>query len=147
MRHGLHCRFCLFFGVRLSTLLASMIIIGAMGCNGQKIRESPKEIIGTWVTSEPRHDGCTLEITRYRIIFMNPLSVVSDNYIREVKKSADETRTVYQIFYEDEGNAAGTLTIYYSRTESGEAMQIRHQEKTKWTRALLPEGCGVEASG
>ena len=148
MRHNPHQRsWWAGWGLGFPVLLALMITVGATGFRGSKMDESPKEIMGAWVTSDPRYQGCTLEITRYRIIFKNPLTRESENDIREVKKVADGARTLYEILYEDEEKMAGTMTFRYSWGKSGEIIQIRTSGEDKLDQSTPASGIRCRGFG
>lgn len=134
-------------GVGFASLLIFVIVVCAVGFRDSKIDESPNEIRGEWVTSDPRYQNCTLEITHFRILFRSPHTRMSGNDIREVKRYRDGARSLYEIVYEDVDKQVNRIALYYSRGKGGEVIQIKNQEKMNWTRALLPQGFDAEASG
>jgi hypothetical protein len=136
-----------WLGVGFAALLIFVVVFDAAGIRGAKVDESPKEIIGAWVTSDPRYQDRTLEITRYRILFRNPHTRASANHIQEIKKYREGTRTLYEIVYLDNEKLVNRITFYHSQGKSGEIIQLKHQEKMNWTRALLPQEFTAEASG
>lgn len=138
-KHGLHWKPPRRrVGASLSRFLFFMAIIGVMGCQGSAIKEAPDEIIGTWETADPLFKGCTMEITPYRIVFTNPLEGMTRNYIMEIRKFAEGTRTLYEITHVNESGLDYLLSLYYIRSEGEEMIRIKNRDEVKWTRTILP---------
>jgi hypothetical protein len=115
-----------------------MAIIGVMGCQGSTIKQAPDEIIGTWETADPLFRGCTMEITPYRLVFANPLTGMTRNYIMGIKKSPEGTRTLYEITHENEAGLDYLLSLYYIRLEGEEMIRLKNRDEVKWTRTHVP---------
>ncbi len=127
----------------LSSLVIIMAILGVMGYRCSSIEEAPDEIVGIWESADPRYKGVTMEITPYRLVFGNPHTGLTRNYIMEIRKSPEGTRILYEITHENEAGLDYLLSLYYSRAEGEEVIRLKNRSEVKWTRALLP-GTSVE---
>jgi hypothetical protein len=125
-------------GTTLSGFLILVAILLVMGCQDSLIKQAPAEIVGTWEADDPRFKGCTMEITPNRIVFGNPVTGMTRNYITMIRKSPEGTRTLYEISYENAEELDYLLPVYYIRSGEEEILRLKNRDEVKWTRTLVP---------
>ena len=125
---------------RLPELSCVLVVLWMMlwaGCQDSVERSVPLHLIGIWETSDRRYDGCLLEITPEQIIFQNPTTGMSINFIRGIQTTPVGQKTIYNIQYQDREGGDFTLSIYYSRFKEQDVIHFKNQPDLKWTRKGL----------
>ncbi|MEW6667581.1 MAG: hypothetical protein AB1512_20430 [Thermodesulfobacteriota bacterium] len=121
----------------LSTLLVMLAAMVWVGCQDSMQKSVPLHLIGVWETSHPRYNGCLLEITAEQIIFQNPTTGLGINFIRGIRTTPAERKTIYDIEYQDREGGHFTLSLYYSRTQEQDLIQFKNQPDLQWRRKGL----------
>lgn len=109
-------------------------IAALFGCQIFKNRDVPKELLGVWETSSPRYEDCSLEFDGKRIIFQNGLTHFNINHITNVKKSTEDEKTLYHIYYKDSQGEEYKLSLYYLETPNRGVIHFKHQEEIAWLK-------------
>jgi hypothetical protein len=116
-------------------IIALCIIITVLyGCHPVENRKIPGELLGEWITSEPRYAGCVLEFTDGAIIFGNGPDHLSINYIVNIKKVTYGKTTVYTIYYEDSRGLKYTFPVLFGFVNKKGVLRFKNQNHVVWTK-------------
>ena len=93
----------------------------------------PPELIGTWVTSDPRYADRALIITATTISFYVGDAEVTTHPIRRVAVDHESRATVYELEYES-GDEVLSLVFTFIRMDGG-IIRLANQEHMDWKKA------------
>jgi hypothetical protein len=120
--------------MKTERIMAFFFIAALFGCQISQDREVPEELSGVWQTSSPRYKDCSLEFDSKRVIFQNGLHHYSVNHITKVKKSTEDDKTLYHIYYHDNQGQEYELSLYYLETPDRAVISFKHQEEIAWLK-------------
>jgi hypothetical protein len=105
------------------------------GVQCQKWFTVPEELIGVWVTKDPRYFNFPFEIKKNTVIFEQGLGYLDfDVYpIAGVKKTESEGQTLYIIYYTLPSGKKFEFSFYYSAANGGE-IRFKNQPEMLWTK-------------
>ena len=106
------------------------------GCQIFKDREVPEELLGVWETSSSRYEDCSLEFDGERIVFQNGLTHININHVTNVKKSTEDEKTLYDIYYKDDQGREYKLSLYYLGTPGRGVIRFKNQEEIAWLKRV-----------
>lgn len=114
--------------------MAIFFIAALFGCQIFKNWEVPEELLGVWETSSPRYEYCSLEFDGKMVIFQNGLTHFDINHITNVKKSTEDEKTLYNIYYKDNQGEEYKLSLYYLETPDRCVIRFKNQEEIAWRK-------------
>ena len=118
-----------------STFIAFAILILIFGAQCQKEFTVPQELIGVWVTDDPKYVDHPFEIKRDTLIFEQGLGYFDFDVFPIVdleKRDADGT-TLYIVHYLLPAGRKFEFSFYYASTEGG-VIRFKNQPEMKWIK-------------
>jgi hypothetical protein len=114
-------------------LFVTFALVFAVQC--QKQSAVPEELIGVWVTKDPKYANHPFEIKKDTIIFEQGLGYLDfDVYpIAGMKKTESEGQILYLIYYTLPSGKKFEFSFYYSAVNGGE-IRFKHQPEMLWTK-------------
>jgi hypothetical protein len=94
----------------------------------------PEELIGEWVTSEPRYKNRVLQITKEGIVFFTSPGYVDANTVIRVRASSENGETLYEIRYKNDKGENYTIALYLVRKPKGNVIRLKNQPNFEWTK-------------
>jgi hypothetical protein len=118
-------------------LILLFVVLGIYGIyalwdNWPKPSLVPRELIGTWRTSDPRYEGRSFEIGYVSINFGTGNGTVSTGFINNVEGVKELFRTLYTIGYTQEGKQI-QVTFYYDLSK-GRKIYFKNQPGVLWVK-------------
>jgi hypothetical protein len=115
-------------------LVPTLAVLLFLGCNLLKDTELPAELLGTWVTEEPRYSDCRLEFRETLVIFSKGIGYTNTNVITGVDRTKDEGRIRYRITYEDREGQEYRLSFSYTSANGEAAIRFKNQDQFVWKK-------------
>jgi hypothetical protein len=122
--------------MRPRTFLVFLVIFAVVfGVQCQKGFTVPEELIGVWVTKDPRYFNYPFEIKKNTVIFEQGLGYLDFAVypIAGVKKTESEGQTLYIIYYTLPSGKKFEFSFYYSAAKGGE-IRFKNQPEMVWTK-------------
>ena len=122
-----------------SRLKGLMLVLGfavLFGCQMSRDTTVPDELIGEWVTTEPRYQDCSFEIQKETIIFNKGTAHTDMNSIEEITKIPEKEKTLYHIYYEDKQGQEYKLSLFFFKTHDGGIICFKNQQNIIWSRKV-----------
>jgi len=118
-----------------STCIAFAILILFFGAQCQKEFTVPEELIGVWVTDDPRYVDHPFEIKKDTLIFEQGLGYFDFDVfsIVDLEKMDADGDTLYIIHYLIRPGRKFEFSFYYAPTEGG-VIRFKNQPEMKWTK-------------
>ena len=116
-------------------LVLLVIFAVVFGVQCQKRFAVPEELIGIWVTKDPRYLNTPFEIKKDTVIFEQGLGYLDfDVYpIAGGKKTESEGQTLYIIYYTLPSGKIFEFSFYYSAANGGQ-IRFKNQPEMVWTK-------------
>jgi hypothetical protein len=116
-------------------LVLLVIFAVVFGVRCQKRFTVPEELIGIWVTKDPRYLSTPFEIKKDTVIFEQGLGYLDfDVYpIAGGKKTESEGQTLYIIYYTLPSGKIFEFSFYYSAANGGQ-IRFKNQPEMVWTK-------------
>lgn len=116
-------------------LVLLVIFTGVLGGQCQKGFAVPEELIGIWVTKDPRYFNTPFEIKKNTVIFEQGLGYLDFEVypIADVKMTESEGQTLYIIYYILPSGKIFEFSFYYSGTNGGQ-IRFKNQPDMVWTK-------------
>ncbi|MBN2124291.1 MAG: hypothetical protein JW821_08355 [Deltaproteobacteria bacterium] len=105
-----------------------------LGCNLFKDKDLPPDILGTWVTDEPRYRDCRLEFREGLVIFSQGINYISTNSITDVDRAEEKGQPLYTVDYEDREGQEYHLSFYYGGPPGGKFIRFKNQDQFEWKK-------------
>ena len=118
---------CLALGLALAA--GCGLIYGWLGSD-----EIPDDLIGYWVTDEPRYAEARMEITKETITFSKGLDYINMNEIDDVEVSDKKGKTLVKITYEDREGGEFTLSLYHYPGPRNGSIRFVNQMQMVWEK-------------
>jgi hypothetical protein len=117
------------------TFVAFAILILFFGTQCQKEFTVPEELIGVWVTDDPKYVDYPFEIKKDTLIFEQALGYFDFDVfpIVNVEKSDTDGDALYIIYYLLPAGRKFEFSFYYTPTEGG-VIRFKNQPEMKWTK-------------
>jgi hypothetical protein len=116
-------------------IIAMCIIVTVLyGCHPSENKKVPNELLGEWVTSEPRYADCVLKLIDGLIIFGNGLDNQIVNYIVNIKKVCNGQSTLYTIYYEDSRGLKYKFPVFFGFENKKGVLRFKNQKHIPWTK-------------
>jgi len=122
--------------MRSRTFVVLLLIFPVvLGVQCQRHFAVPEELIGIWVTKDPRYVNNPFEIKKNTVIFEQGLGYLDfDVYpIADVKKTESEGQTLYIIYYTLPSGKIFEFSFYYSAAHGGQ-IRFKNQPEMVWTK-------------
>ena len=118
-----------------STIIAFAILIVFFGAQCQKEFTVPEELIGVWVTDDPKYADHPFEIKKETLIFEQGLGYFDfDVYpIVDLEKTDADGDILYIIYYLIPAGHKFEFSFIYAPIEGGE-IKFKNQPEMKWTK-------------
>ena len=116
-------------------LVLLLIFPVVLGVQCQRQFTVPEELIGIWVTKDPRYVNNPFEIKKNTVIFEQGLGYLDfDVYpIADVKKTESEGQTLYIIYYTLPSGKIFEFSLYYSAADGGQ-IRFKNQPEMVWSK-------------
>jgi hypothetical protein len=114
-------------------LLVTFALVFGVQC--QERFAVPEELIGVWVTKDPKYLNYPFEIKKDTVIFEQGLGYLDFEVypIAGLKKTESEGQTLYIIYYTLPSGKTFEFSFYYSAAQGGE-IRFKHQPEMLWTK-------------
>jgi hypothetical protein len=120
----------------LSILLPMFLVaIGISACAPPEPTEVPEELIGVWVTGDPRYEGRFLKLEPRTIHFGMGGDQASENPIIEVETIQEEGTSIYRIHYLSPEGLEYTQSLNYDPAR-GE-IRYKNRPSVVWKRVEI----------
>ncbi len=115
--------------------MAFAILILFFGAQCQKEFTVPEELIGVWVTDDPKYVDHPFEIKKDTLIFEQGLGYFDFDVfsIVDLEKMDEDGNTLYIIHYLIRAGRKFEFSFYYTPTEGG-VIRFKNQPEMKWTK-------------
>lgn len=119
---------------RLKAFILLVVVSVLFGCHLWHWNKVPEELIGEWVTAEPRYQDRILKITGDGIVFFTSPDYLDLNIITRIKVIQENGETLYEIHYRNSERQKYTLSLYIISKPEGNAIRFKNQPKFEWTK-------------
>jgi hypothetical protein len=109
-----------------AALLLSLVLFA---CTGDPL---PREMVGIWVTDDPRYQGCTMEIAMDRITFGSPEKDADTYLIQTVSSRMKDGRREVTVEYVNAERVYFTAEWIYSAEKEG-SLRFKNRPAVVWT--------------
>ena len=118
-----------------STIIAFAILIVFFGAQCQKEFTVPEELIGVWVTDDPKYADHPFEIKKETLIFEQGQGYLDFDVfpIVNLEKTDADGNTLYIIHYVLPAGKKFDFSFYYASAEGG-VIRFKNQPEMKWTK-------------
>ena len=118
-----------------STIIAFAILIVFFGAQCQKEFTVPEELIGVWVTDDPKYADHPFEIKKETLIFEQGQGYLDFDVfpIVNLEKTDADGNTLYIIHYVLPAGRKFEFSFYYASAEGG-VIRFKNQPEMKWTK-------------
>ncbi|NIQ91504.1 MAG: hypothetical protein GWN93_21845 [Deltaproteobacteria bacterium] len=118
-----------------STIIAFAILIVFFGAQCQKEFTVPEELIGVWVTDDPKYADHPFEIKKETLIFEQGQGYLDFDVfpIVNLEKTDADGNTLYIIHYVLPAGKKFEFSFYYASAEGG-VIRFKNQPEMKWTK-------------
>ena len=113
-------------------ILVLLVLLAAAWYWAPASRLVPQNLVGEWVSSDPRYDDRVFEIDPVSVNFGTPGAKVSVGFIKSVTSEADGPRTLYTISYVVD-KLPSRMSFYYD-TRNGESIYFKNRQTVFWTK-------------
>jgi hypothetical protein len=107
------------------------------GCGYFESEEFPKELLGRWVTKNPRYKGCYMIIEMDTIVFHAADGSLLVNTIEKVESADEFGQKIYHITYSDVENIEYLLSVIYMKGTKHGRLQFYNQRYLEWNKLAL----------
>ena len=117
----------------ISRAFAILILLFGVQC--QKEFTVPEELIGVWVTDDPKYVDHPFEIKKETLIFEQGQGYLDFDVfpIVGLEKTAADGSTLYIIHYVLPAGKKFEFSFYYAASEGG-VIRFKNQPEMKWTK-------------
>ena len=118
-----------------STIIAFAILIVFFGAQCQKEFTVPEELIGVWVTDDPKYADHPFEIKKETLIFEQGQGYLDFDVFPIVGLEETDAggNTLYVIHYVLPAGNKFEFSFYYASAEGG-VIRFKNQPEMKWTK-------------
>ena len=118
-----------------SIIVAFAILILFFGAQCQKEFTVPKELIGIWVTDDPKYADHPFEIKKQTLIFEQGQGYLDFDVfpIVNMEKTDADGNTLYIIHYVLPAGKKFEFSFYFASAEGG-VIRFKNQPEMKWTK-------------
>lgn len=111
-----------------------VLVVLIFGCHPFENKKIPDELLGEWMTTEPRYADCVLKFTDGLIIFGNGQDYLSVNYIVDIKKVCKDQIILYTIRYENASGLKYTFPVLFGFKNKEGVLRFKNQDHIIWTK-------------
>ncbi|MBW2039487.1 MAG: hypothetical protein JRI46_07830 [Deltaproteobacteria bacterium] len=116
-------------------LVVLVILIIFFGCQCEKNRSVPNDLIGMWKTSAPKYADRLFEFKKDAVIFGTGEGNFDTYAITniEIEKIREEKGILYTIYYENREGEEYKFSFYYYPENRG-VIRFKNQKQIMWTK-------------
>ena len=119
----------------LHLVVVSVIGSVVVGCAPQEPPEVPKELIGVWITDDPRYEDRFLKLEERTIHFGIGGDQASENPIIDVEELPVEGSIIYRIKYLSPEGLEYSQSLYYD--QQSEEIRYKSRPSVVWKRVEI----------
>ena len=120
-----------------STLLLLPLLLWLAGCD-QSVPTLPRQVTGTWRTSEPKYDGRFMKLDGDRITFgMGGTAPDRTEMVQRVNMTPQDHPTDYEVKLKMPDGSPDSIILQFTDQFGGE-LRLKSQPKIVWSRTILP---------
>jgi hypothetical protein len=93
----------------------------------------PEDLVGYWVTSDPRYQDRFLQLSRVSIVFGTGRDNIDVNFIKETERYTEDGKTTYTIHYKNTEGLEGKLSFAWDPSDNGK-IRLSNQEDMVWEK-------------
>lgn len=94
----------------------------------------PRELVGAWITDDPRYQDCAMIITGKTVLFKQAGGRALEHAIHRVESGPEKKGTRFTFYYHDEYKNDYELNLVYESVGGG-SVTFLHQPGSRWVRA------------
>jgi len=117
--------------ILVGVAVAALLALGVFYARVRKVT-LPDQLVGTYHTDEAKHAAHPFEISYSTVNFATDEGSVSTGFIKDVRTSVEEGKTLYTIFYTADG-VDQQISFYYEATGNG-AIRFKGQDQIVWKK-------------
>ena len=114
------------------TIMLFTIHLVFFGCQLERTREIPDNLLGIWKTSSPEYTDRFFEIDKNQITFGTGEKNAAMHPILNIEKVHKGAQTLYDIYYANQEGQEYKLSFYYFPARG--MIRFENQEGIEWTR-------------
>ena len=95
----------------------------------------PDELVGVWITSNPRYADRYFELSKVSAIFGTGDATVDTYFISNVKNDLKDEGNLYTIYCHREGANEEKISLYYTSENNG-MLWFKNQKHVEWVKAF-----------
>ena len=104
------------------------------GCDPGDTHNAPEGLMGTWKTSAPRYEHCSIEIGHDYIMFRNEPDFVNISLIQHIETQAENNRILYRICYGDMKGNEYTMALFFMQKTDCTEIRFKNQADVLWKK-------------
>ena len=117
--------------------LFMVLFLFLTGCGWFESEEFPAELLGRWVTKNPKYEGCYMIIETDTIVFNASDGNLYVNEIEKVESAIEFGRKIYHITYSDKENIEYLLSVIVLKGSKKGRLQFYNQRYLEWNKMDL----------
>ena len=114
-----------------------VLFLSLAGCGWFESEEFPKELLGRWVTDNPKYQGCYMKIDENAIVFNASDSNLYVSTIKKVETDIEFGRKVHHIIYTDKEDIEYLLSVIVLKGSKTGRLQFYNQRYLEWNKMDL----------
>jgi len=122
----------------LGRMLLLLLLIACWGCDGNRSRFIPDNLVGVWRTDDPRYRGRSLELAKDSAVIGTGTDKPSIELIDSVTIRPASEETTYSIQCRTADGTRHLLTLSFRANGDGE-VRLLHPQNIVWKRRLDPD--------
>jgi hypothetical protein len=116
-------------------ILVGLIIIAIVALSTFLLRRPtllPDELVGVWMTSDPRYQDRFLDISKVTIIFGTGKDNIDTYFISNVEKTVQDKAILYTVHFHNPKGLEDKVSFYYD-PQNGNTIRFKNQKQIAWT--------------
>jgi hypothetical protein len=114
-----------------------VLLLSLTGCGWFEEEEFPTELLGRWVTNNPKYEGCYMIIETDTIVFHATDNNLYVSAIEKIESATEFGRKVYHITYSDKENIEYLLSVVVLKGSKIGRLQFYNQRYIEWNKMDL----------
>lgn len=115
------------------------LLLSFTSCGWFESDEFPTELLGRWVTDNPKYKGCYMIIETETIVFNTTENNLYKTAIEKIESATEFGRKVFHITYSDKDNIEYMLSVIVLKGGKKARLQFYNQRDLEWNRMDLNE--------
>jgi hypothetical protein len=120
-------------------ILVGLVIIAIVALSTFLLRKPtlfPDELVGVWMTSDPRYADRFLDLSKVTIIFGTGKDNIDIYFISNVEKTVQDKAILYTVHFHNQEGLEDKVSFYYDPQNSG-TIRFKNQKQITWTRRVI----------